>query len=300
MKAAAAGSSLLLGGAGLRALAQDAVPAALSASRLSDSLVLVGGAGANVLVKQTGGELLVVDGGLAAHALALLEKIRAETGSEDITTLVNTHWHREQTGLNEILGARGAAIFAHENTRLWLGAEIERPWEDKVFEPLPEPARPNETFYHYGELAHGGQPVRYGYLRQAHTDGDMYVHFPEDNVLHAGGAVSSAGWPLIDWWTGGWIGGLVEAHDTLLAVADDATTIVPAHGPVLTRAELSAMRDMYATVYQRLRQGFNAANSPAEQVAAGHAAEFEDKMGNADMFILMAHQSLVPHITPDA
>jgi glyoxylase-like metal-dependent hydrolase (beta-lactamase superfamily II) len=32
-----------------------------------------------------------------------------------------------------------------------------------------------------------------------HTDGDMYVYFPEDNVLAVGDAVTSAGWPSIDW-----------------------------------------------------------------------------------------------------
>src|SRR5690606_26590240 len=129
--------------------------------------------------------------------------------------------------------------FAHENTRQWLSTEVKRLWEDRRIAPLPPAAQPTETFYHYGEFSHGGTEVQYGYLRQAHTDGDMYIYLPEDNVLHTGGVISSDGWPFMDWWTGGWIGGIVDAIESLLSVAREDTLIVPGSGPLMTRAELS-------------------------------------------------------------
>src|SRR5690606_22408753 len=144
-----------------------------------------------VLVKQADEGLLVVDGGLAAHASALLERLREETGGAPLATLVNTHWHREQTGLNALAGAAGARIVAHENTRQWLSTRIVRAWDEQVFEPLPAQALPTDTFRHWGEFTHGGAPVRHAWLRQAHTDGDLYVYLPEENVLHAGGVVSN-------------------------------------------------------------------------------------------------------------
>ncbi len=39
--------------------------------------------------------------------------------------------------------------------------------------------------------------------------------------------------------------------DDLLELANDETRIVPAYGPVMTRAELQAERDMMAKLYER-------------------------------------------------
>jgi glyoxylase-like metal-dependent hydrolase (beta-lactamase superfamily II) len=256
------------------ALAQSA----MTVQSLNPNLALFTGNGGNVLVRKAGnGELLAVDGGLAANARALLDNIRDTLG-----------------------GKRGGRIFAHENTRQWLSTRIERPWEDVVFEPLSPAAQPNETFYNYGGLQHGDVPVEYGYMRQAHTDGDMYVFFPQDNVLHTGGIVASDGWPLMDWWTGGWIGGLVDGIETLLSVANDATVIVPATGPVMSKADLTVLRDMYAELFNAVRMSFMAANSVPETLALKLGAAYEPRFGNADMFIELSQWSLIPHYAPDA
>lgn len=289
----------LLGSPSMQAGAQPSE--ALAVSRLNDSMSLFTGAGANVLVKRSGnGELIVVDGGLAEHAEALRDLISESMDSSSFNTLINTHWHRQQTGLNELLGNEDTTIFAHENTRLWLTAEIERPWEDHRFDPLPPQALPNKTFYHYGDLAVDDTSLQYGYMLQAHTDGDMYAFFPADNVLHAGGVVCNDGWPLLDWWTGGWIGGLVDGLETILRVANRDTLIVPADGPVMTYAEVAEMRDMYQTIFQRIRDLFMAARGPQETLDAKPTEEFDDKWGNSDQFVLLAHQSVLAHFAPDA
>jgi glyoxylase-like metal-dependent hydrolase (beta-lactamase superfamily II) len=290
-------SSLALLGHWSTARAQTA----MTTQALNPNLALIAGNGGNILVRKAGnGELLAVDGGLRANASSLLDSVRGTLGSDRITTLINTHWHHEHIGLNEALAARGIRIFAHENTRQWLSTRIERPWESVAFEPLPANAQPNETFYHYGSLQHGDVPVEYGYLRQAHTDGDMYVFLPQDNVLHAGGIISSDGWPLMDWWTGGWIGGLVDGIETLLSVANETTVIVPATGAVMTKADLTVLRDMYAELFEAVRSSFMAANTVEETVALKPAAAYEPRFGSADMFIELSQWSLIPHYTPDA
>lgn len=294
-------SSLGLAAAQLFAGRAAHAQAAMTTQALNANLALIAGNGGNVLVRKAGdGELLAVDGGLAANAADLLSSIRNSLGSDRITTLVNTHWHPENVGLNETLGARGIRIFAHENTRQWLSTRIERPFDGAVFAPLPGNAQPNETFHHYGSLQHGDVPVEYGYLRQAHTDGDMYVFLPQDNVLHAGGIVSSDGWPLMDWWTGGWIGGLVDGIETLLSVANDNTVIVPGTGPVIAKADLTAMRDMYAEIFEAVRGSFMVANTVEDTVALKPAAAYEAQFGNSDMFIELSQWSLIPHYAPDA
>jgi glyoxylase-like metal-dependent hydrolase (beta-lactamase superfamily II) len=135
-----------------------------------------------------------------------------------------------------------------------------------------------------------------------HTDGDMYVFFPEDNVLAVGDAVygAGAGWPSIDWWTGGWIGGLVGGIDTLFYVADENTRIVPARGSVLTHAELRKHYDMYSVIWERLVKTLYSGGGPQEALAAKPTAEFDAIMGPSDAFVERAFQSLWAYLSPDA
>ncbi len=294
-----AGSAALLPAALMQTvLAQTG---ALKVQTLQPNVSLVSGGACNVLVaKAANGDLLVVDGGLKAGAKELRRTIETSMGSTRFATLINTHWHPEQTGLNELLGNKSTRIFAHENTREWLSTSIKRLLEDKVYQPLPESARPNDVFYNYGDFMHGASKVEFGYLRQAHTDGDMYVYLPEANVLHAGGVLATDGWPFLDWWTGGWMGGLVDGMETLLSIANNGTLIIPATGQPITRAELQVQRDMYAKIFDSVRGMFQKANTVEQTVAAKPAKDWEAKYGSADAFITLAHWSLIPHLTPDA
>jgi cyclase len=284
---------------GLRSVLRAQPAAALDLTRLADDLVVISGAGGNVVVAASADALLTIDGGHAASADALLERIGIEFPGRAIRTLINTHWHPDFTGLNRIAGETGAAISAHENTRLWLGVRIDHPWDGSVYEPLPSDARPNDTFYTTHETTIGARPVRLGYLLQAHTDGDIYAHFPDANVIAVGGVVSGEGWPLIDWRTGGWLGGLIDALDRLIELADGETRFVPGYGPVLTRADLVEQRAMFETVYDRLLDLFVAARDADEAVAAAPAREYEARWGDPELFIRLAFESIGLYLTPD-
>ena len=190
----------------------------------------------------------MVDGGLAQNAGALAQAVAALPNSGPVKTLFNTHWHPEQTGSNETLGTAGATIIAQENTRLWLQQNITWPWNGQKFKKLAKVAQPNKTFYDKGTLGSGASEIRYGYISDAaHTDGDLYVYFPQQNVLAVGDAAYGQGWPVVDWWTGGWIGGIVGGLQRIQSVANKDTKIVPAVGPVLSLADITAQVDMYGT-----------------------------------------------------
>lgn len=255
--------------------------------------------GGNNVVAQTGpGGAVLVDGASAADSPALLDAVAGLPASGPVATLFNTHWHAEQTGSNEALAAAGATIIAQENTRLWLTTDIVWPWNGQRFEPLPEAAQPSLTFYDEGELDTG---VRYGYLRHAgHTDGDLYVHFPDENVLAVGGAASGAGWPLVDWWTGGWIGGVVGTMEMILALTDADTRIVPAHGTVLSRADIESQFAMYNTIYARLAGLLNSGRGPDEAVDARPTQDYDAEMGPSEEFVRRAFESLWAYLSPDA
>jgi glyoxylase-like metal-dependent hydrolase (beta-lactamase superfamily II) len=215
-----------------------------------------------------------------------------------VRTLFNTHWHPEQTGSNEVLGTAGATIIAHENTRLWLTTDVTWPWNGEHFKRLPKVAQPNKTFYQTGALDSG---IRYGFIPDAaHTDGDLYVFFPQQNVLAVGDAVSGQGWPVVDWVTGGWIGGIVGGLQRLQTIANEETRIVPGRGPVLRLADLKAQFEMYGAIYERLTTLLNKGRGPSEAVAAKPTKEFDERMGNPDEFVRRAFESLWGYLSPDA
>jgi cyclase len=225
---------------------------------LNDRLLLLTSGGTNVLALSTDDALIVVDSGTPELVDALMKSLRPLSGGR-VSTVFNTHYHAQNTGANEILRQAGATIVAHENTRLWMATPVWNPAEDRYRPSRPQAAHPNKTFRVDGSMNAGGERIDYGYLIEAHTSGDIYIFFRESNVLASGDVASPALDPELDYLTGAWIGGRVDAMDRLLKLSDDKTKIVPGYGPVMNRAGLKAERDMMKTIYDRsvdrVRQG---------------------------------------------
>ena len=300
LKTAIAGAAgIALGAPVLRAAAQPQPLPGADPQRLADDLFVIRIPGeANVVAQTTGGGVLLVDGCSAAGSAALMKVVAGLPGGGPVHTLFNTHWHPEQTGSNELIGKAGKTIIAQENTRLWLNADVTWPWNGKQFKRLPKIAQPNKTFYDTGQIESG---IRYGYIPDAaHTDGDLYVYFPKQNVLAVGDVVSGEGWPVVDWTTGGWIGGIVGGMQRVLSLVNDDTRIVPGRGPVLGLADLKVQFDMYQAIYDRLSKLLNSGRGPTEAVEAKPTKEFDAKMGNPDEFVRRAFESLWAYVTPDA
>lgn len=294
-------AGIVLGGPILRLAGapRQRVPEGPGTLELSDGLFVVRIPGeANVVAQTDADGVLLVDGGSAGGSDRVMEAVLGLSGGGRVHTIFNTHWHPEQTGSNERLGSEGATIIAQENTRLWLTTDIVWPWDGQRFASLPEIGQPGRTFYDTGELDSG---VRYGYIPDAaHTDGDLYVYFPDQNVLAVGDAVSGDGWSVVDWWTGGWIGGIVGGIERLMALADADTRIVPARGPVLGLADLEAQYEMYGEIYSRLSQLLSSGRGPDEAVEARPTAEYDARMGNPDEFVRRAFESQWAYLSPDA
>jgi len=217
---------------------------------LTDRLSLVTSGGTNVLAFASS-DLVLVDSGAPDRSDALMASLRALTPDVRARTLFNTHWHAENTGANQIFRQNGAAIVAHENTRLWMATPTWLPDEDRYRPPRTKEAQPDKTFYADGAMTAGNERIEYGYLIEAHTSGDIYVFFRDSNVLAVGDVASPARDPELDYLTGAWIGGRVDAMDRLLKLADANTRIVPGFGPVMTRTELQVERDVMKTIYDR-------------------------------------------------
>jgi len=233
--------------------------------RLTEQMAVVDGGGSNVLAFSTGEGVVLVDGG----APKSFDTIMASLGANaKVNTLFNTHHHVDQTGNNESF-SKATKIIAHKRTLEWMSADHWMQADDRFEKARPKGARPTETFLTTGSLKAGGEQIDYGHLTLAHTNGDIYVHFRNANVLAVGDVASPLRDPALDYLTGAWIGGRVDAMDVLLSLANEQTRIVPAYGPVLSKAEFKAERDVMEEVRKRLFDQVREGDGPKDMLERG-------------------------------
>jgi cyclase len=273
-------------------------PPSITATKLSPTLALLSGDGGNVAVVIAPDSLMLVDGGLPERAADLLKAVNT-VDSHKITTVFNTHWHFDHIGLNETLGKDGAKIIAHENVKKRLGMRVTMEALNRTFEPLKPEGQPTQTFPRNGKMTFGKEPIEYSHVDPAHTDGDSYVFFPGANVMHTGDLLFTGTYPVIDYSTGGWLGGMIAAADTMMKVGDANTKVIPGHGAMSTKADLKASHDMMATVRDRLAPLVKQGKNPDEVVALKPTKDLDEKWGKGfmtpDLFVRAAYVSLQRH-----
>ncbi|HVY66239.1 MAG TPA: MBL fold metallo-hydrolase [Gammaproteobacteria bacterium] len=290
---AAASAVAFVGVAGRSARAQSG---GIELTDLGHDLVLLQGAGANVVALGTSDGLLLVDGGLAQHAPAVTAALNQRWPGRKVAVLFNTNWRDEHVGSNESARAAGAKVCAHENTKLWLGGDFDVEWEGRHYAPRPAKALPNSTFYVSGGLELGGRRIEYWYLPRAHTDGDVAVFFPDANVLVASDLLSVGRYPVPDYATGGWIGGMLAASKSLLEKTDAATRIVPAVGAVAGRPELAAQQELCAAVRDKAAEAFRSGMSLKDFTASKPTAAFDAKWGDPALFLRLVYKGGFAHL----
>jgi glyoxylase-like metal-dependent hydrolase (beta-lactamase superfamily II) len=213
-----------------------------------------------------------------------------------IEFLFNTDWHPPNTAANLIVAESGGQILAHEFTKQYLSIERHVEWQNKTHKPLPAKALPTKTFTKAGSMTFGGQTIEYAPLGQAHTDGDIYLFFREANVLVVGDVMTAGKYPIADYTSGGWLGGLQSATKTLLSVANPETRIVPGEGPVQTRADLQAQYDMLSATrdafVKMMRQGMSA----DDMLAAGLTKAFDAHWGDPRLFVKTSYRGMWLHV----
>jgi len=258
------------------------------------------GTGCNVVALPGPDGALMIDGGLAANADALLAAVKNATHTTRINTLINTHWHPEQVGANEAVGRAGGVIFAHEKTKTALSHTIYNSIVIKGRRPaLPEPARPTKTVRGDGSMEFAGVKVDYGYMPAAHSDSDIYIHFPAMNLLVAGGVVSAEEWPLLDYRNGAWLGGRVRALEHLADLVKPDTRVVPANGRVLTGKEIIRHRDMYQKLFTTMIGYLNMGLGPEDAVQRNPLKEYQPEFGDPSAFTYGALKSMMIAYVPD-
>lgn len=279
----------LAGGAAALTLSRIAFgQGAPNATKLAGNVTLISGAGNNIVALAGDGGSLLVDCGDAAHAQDVLRL------AGPVKTVVNTHWHLESTGGNDAMAKAGAKLVSSVNTELWMTQQIIHQWEKKTFPPRAKEARPTETFYTTATATFGGEPIEYGLMPIAHTDGDIYIHFKQSNILMTGDAVQPGRLPVLDWFCGGWIGGMQQAQRTLLGIANDNTKIIPGAGPVMTKADLQANLDTITKLRDQLVKLVKQGMGAKDMIEAKATKDFA-LAGDPEEFLFNAYRGLWAH-----
>jgi cyclase len=269
----------------------------LQAVKLSDNLILISGAGANVMLVVGADGLAMVDGGLPEHSAELLRLVAEQGRSSPVKILFNTNWHLEHTGSNEPLGKAGVKIVAHANTRKWLRASrVFVEIQNRTYTRRPPEAIPTETFYTSAKMTFGQVPIEYGHLPFGTSDGDIYVFFPESNVMIVSDILTVGRYPFMDYDTGGWIGGMVEATSVLLKMVDAKTRIVPGLGPVQTKQDLQAQHDMLGAVGNKVVAMLQQGRGYSDIVAAAPTKEFDARWGQPDQFVTTTYRGILRNL----
>jgi glyoxylase-like metal-dependent hydrolase (beta-lactamase superfamily II) len=236
------------------------------------------GSGGNIGVSSGSDGVLIIDDQYAP----LTDKIRAAVGAiskDPIRFLVNTHWHGDHTGGNENLGGAGAVIVAHENVRRRMSTEQVSEFFKRTTPASPKAALPVMTFAEDVSFHVNGDELHVFHVDPAHTDGDSIIHWKNANVFHMGDLYFSGGFPFIDLDSGGSVDGVISATEKVLALANDSSKIIPGHGPLSNKKELTAYRDMLKTIRSRIQSQVTAGKSLEEVKASGPTKEWDETLG---------------------
>ncbi|MEO0853468.1 MAG: MBL fold metallo-hydrolase [Cyanobacteria bacterium J06648_11] len=268
-------------GLGARAIAQDrdfsnveiqTIPVAGSVSMLM-------GEGGNIGVSAGDDGVFVIDDQFAP----LTEKILAaveEISDRPIRFLINTHWHFDHTGGNENIGEMGTVIVAHDAARERMSVDNFIQAFNAEVPATPDAGLPIVTFNDTVTFHLNDDTIRAFHVETAHTDGDTIVHFKNANVIHMGDIYFNGFYPFIDVGSEGSIEGMIRAVDSVLEMADADTQIIPGHGPLSNREELTAYRDMLQTVSDRVRAAVDAGTSLEDFQATSPLTDLDAEWGD--------------------
>jgi cyclase len=300
-------AALLLLAGSARAQMGDPTKVTLKTTTVTGGISMIEGAngfsGGNVAASVGDDGLFIIDDEIEPMTVKLKAALGA-LSKKPVRFVINTHWHADHTGGNPAMAATGAVIVAQENVRKRLSVDnvIHMMGHEMTVKAQPAAALPVVTFTDDVTLHLNGDDVHVIHVPPAHTDGDSIVHFKKANVIHTGDTVT-AGYPIVDVDSGGQFEGFITAADRILALCDDNTKIIPGHGPVMTKAELVARREMLIEVRDRIGKLLAAKKTVDEIKAAKPLADLDPKWGQgfvtADFVIEAVVKTHPPAAAPD-
>lgn len=258
--------------------AQDFDKVQIESTKVADNIYMLKGAGGNIAISAGTEGVFMID----AQFSPLSEKIStAIKGISDkpVKYLMNTHWHGDHTGGNENFSKKGATIIAHNNVRTRMAkGQIIQAFGRQV-PPAPEMSLPHITFDDDITFHLNGEQVYAFHVHNAHTDGDAIVYFMNSNVIHLGDTYFNGNYPFLDVSSGGSIDGMIKSANQVLFLINDDTKIIPGHGPLSNKEELTAYRNMLMEIRDNVKNAMASGMSIEEMKAANLTKDTDEKWG---------------------
>jgi len=270
---------------------QDWNAVEIQVTPLPSGVHMITAGGGNLAVFTGPDGVLMVDADYAELseriAAAVGEAVAAADGSDPaLRYLVNTHWHFDHTSGNESFVRAGATLIAHEGVgRLLAEDQVMNALGGREVPAAPILARPTLTFNDRMNLEFNGDVIHLVHMADAHTDGDIIVHFRDADVIHMGDLFFNGMYPFSDIDNGGNLPGMVRALEEVLAHSGETTLFIPGHGPLAERADLQVYAEMLSTVRDRVQILIEAGKTRAEVIAEKPTAEFDADWGGESSFL---------------
>ena len=250
------------------------------------------GSGGNIGVLTGPDGKMLIDSGYSTSRARIMDAL-AKLSPEPIKHLVNTHWHFDHTDGNEWMHSEGATILAHENTRKHLSTTTRVEGWGFTFLPSPAGAIPTEVFDKEKTLYLNSTTIELSYYGPSHTDGDISAYLVEADVFHTGDTWWNGHYPFIDYSTGGNIKGMIKAAEANLARVSEKTIVIPGHGKIGGKPEMTEYRDMLITIHDRVASLKKEGRSLEEIIAAKPTAAYDRKWTGpfitGDIFTKLVH-----------
>lgn len=267
----------------------------INVRELAPGVYLLHGSGGNTLALTGPEGTLLVDSEFAQVApklKAALTKLQAGP----VKYVISSHYHGDHTGANEAFHQDGATIIGQDNCRLRMTQSQYSGMTGKTSPPAPVASWPTLTYANNLTLYLNGEQVEAVYKQPSHTDGDSIVYLRHANVVHLGDVFVNNLYPYIDLVSNGTIDGYFPVIDAVLARIDDKTQVVPGHGPLASKADLKAFRDMLQTVRDRVAAQIAAGKTLEEILASRPTREFDAQYAtdrvDGNGFVTTVYQSL--------
>ena len=202
-----------------------------------------GQSGGNVAVRVTDDGVIIVDNKFPYSFDFINEQVRKVT-DQPIKYVLNTHHHDDHSGSNaDFLPT--AEVIAHKNAR----TNVVR---------NNQPGPPRVIFADETAVFLGGAEVQMFHFGRGHTNGDAVAYFPDLRTVHTGDLIVFGqrldGSTLSPFWDFGNGGSVLEWPATLTGLlALDFDTVIPGHGPLLTKDDVRIFRGKMEIVIDRVR-----------------------------------------------
>ena len=266
--------------------------ATITVQNLRGNVTALLGSGGNIGVLCGKDGKLIIDSGYSTSRGKITEAL-AGLSPEPMKHLVNTHWHFDHTDGNEWMHSDGAIILAHENTKKHLSTTTRVEAWDFTFPPAPAGSIPAEVIDKEKTLSINNTNVVLAYYGPSHTDGDLSAYFVEPDVLHCGDTWWNGHYPFIDYSTGGNIKGMIKAAEWNLAKASEKTIVIPGHGKIGGKSELTEYRNMLVTIHDKVaalkKEGKTLQETIAAKVTAAYDSKWATSFVTGDVFTKLVY-----------